>query len=364
MIIGFVLDDTLDKLDGVQQAILTLGSELSAQGHEVHYIVAETTRTDIDNVHSIGSFINLRFNGNTVRTPKPASKKKIISLFYTVSFDVLHVQMPFSPLLAGRVVSLAPKSVKIIGTFHILPYNTITTVGTKLLGLSSKNMLKKFNRFYAVSLPALQFMEKSFGVSGTVLPNPIDYKYFQKFRVSTENLDKVSIVFLGRFDERKGVQQLVDAYSLLPEKIQKSSTLTMCGDGPLRNKLIKKSDNLKLGIKFPGRVSDQDKVAYLSQASIAIFPSISGESFGIVLAEAMASHAGITLGGNNPGYRSVLGAWKSTLFNGKNPQEIADIIVYFLENKSKIQKIGMKQHIAVKEYDVRSIVKSLLHDYS
>ena len=71
--IGYLLDDTLDKPDGVQQYVLAVGEYFRAKGHDVHYLVADTHRTDIKNVHSLGRFVSLKFNGNSVRTPLPAS---------------------------------------------------------------------------------------------------------------------------------------------------------------------------------------------------------------------------------------------------------------------------------------------------
>ena len=75
--VGFVLDDTLDKPDGVQQHVLTVGKWLSEQGHEVHYLVANSERKDLENVHSLGKFANFRFNKNNVRTPLPTTNRKI-----------------------------------------------------------------------------------------------------------------------------------------------------------------------------------------------------------------------------------------------------------------------------------------------
>lgn len=76
MKIAIVLDDTLDKPDGVQQHVMLVGKWLSDQGHDVHYLVSETVRTDIPNVHSIAKFINLKFNGNNVRTPLPSVSQR------------------------------------------------------------------------------------------------------------------------------------------------------------------------------------------------------------------------------------------------------------------------------------------------
>jgi len=361
MTVGFVLDDTLDVTDGVQQAVLTTGEEMTRRGHDVHYIVAATHRHEDLQIHSIASFIELKFNGNSVRTPRGASKKTIQELYDSLSFDVLYVQMPFSPFLSGRVISLAPKKTKIFGTFHILPYTNMSRIGTRLLGVALKKSLKRFDGFFAVSEPALTFMESVFKVSGNVLPNPIDY---DQYHIKHKKSQSHSVVFVGRFDERKGALQLVNAISLLPKKLQQETKFILCGKGPLLEEAKQLSEANGTNIQFPGFVSRSEKIDYLANATIAVFPSISGESFGIVLAEAMSAGADVTIGGNNPGYESVIGRWPETLFKGRDPVAIAAIVTEFLNNKKLRNSIGKEQHLHVKTYDVKQIVDEMEKQYS
>src|SRR3989344_2354655 len=122
MKIGFVLDDGFDRLDGVQQYMLTNGEWLNKQGHEIHYLVGETARDDIPNLHSLSKNLKVRFNKNRVSIPVRVYKKRILKLLSNEKFDVLHIQMPFSPMLSGYVVRNAPKHTAVVGTFHIAPY--------------------------------------------------------------------------------------------------------------------------------------------------------------------------------------------------------------------------------------------------
>jgi phosphatidylinositol alpha-mannosyltransferase len=363
MIVGFVLDDTLDVSDGVQQAVLTTGAEMTLRGHEVHYIVANTVMHQKLRIHSVASLRKIKFNGNSVRTPKPASRKIIKQLFDDVKFDVLYIQMPFSPLLSGRVIALAPATIKIFGNFHILPYSKVSYVGSRLLGIVVRKSLYRFDGFFAVSEPALRFMESVFKVQGSVVPNPIDYAKYHLLATKSSS-KKQTVVFVGRFDERKGALQLVDAIALLPQKYRDNTSFIMCGKGPLLARAQTLSQSQLLPIKFPGFVSDKRKIKYLSAATIAIFPSLSGESFGIVLAEAMAAGSGVTLGGNNPGYASVLGAWQSSLFDASDSQKIANTIKHFLSNTSARKKIGSEQHLHVRNYDVKKVVDELDNKYT
>ena len=117
--VGLVLDDSLDRPDGVQQHVLTLGAWLSDQGHRVHYLATTTRRTDLADLHDVGSALSVRFNGNRLSTPLPASARHLRTVLAAGGFDVLHVAMPYSPLMAGRVVARADESTAVVGTFHL-----------------------------------------------------------------------------------------------------------------------------------------------------------------------------------------------------------------------------------------------------
>lgn len=359
MTIGYILDDTLDKPDGVQQAMIAIAEAMRAKGHDVHYIVPYTARKDLQNVHSIARLISLKFNGNSIRTPIWTSNKRINQLFSDVTFDILHVQMPYSPIMAARVIQRVPKSVKIVGTFHILPYGRLARIGTRILGFVLHRSKRLISSAYAVSEPAKQFMEESFGLSGGVMANPVDYGFYHGYSVFADS-NSQKIVYVGRFDERKGVKQLVRAINLIEHK--DSLKVVMCGSGPLLNEIQTYAKEHELLIDFPGFVSEDEKARQLASATIAVFPSTGGESFGIVLTEAMSAGAGITIGGNNPGYASVLGPWPDTLFNPNNIQEFANLLQELLINPEKRYKIGKKQHESVKQYDIKIIVERLLRE--
>ena len=362
MTIGYILDDSLDRSDGVQQAVISIGEHMRGLGHDVHYIVSETKRTDLKNIHSVGKFFSLKFNGNSVRTPLPASKKSIEKLFNEVKFDVLHVQMPFSPLLAARVLNRAPDNVRKVGTFHILPYNWFATFGTKALGLVLRRTIKSLDVAYGVSEPARVFMEHAFKNKAGVLPNPVNYSFYHSFKRQPTKNDKKKIVFVGRFEERKGVRELVEAYANLDDSLRQNTELAMISKGPLSDEIKAKSDKLGLNIEFPGFVSEKEKAQYLADADVAVFPSISGESFGIVLAEAMAAGSAVTIGGNNPGYASVLAPWPEVLFDPKDISAFSATLTQMLTDSKKAKSIGSNQHQAVKQYDVKVVAGRLLKE--
>ncbi|MCA9329008.1 glycosyltransferase family 4 protein, partial [Candidatus Saccharibacteria bacterium] len=271
---------------------------------------------------------------------------------------VLHVQMPYSPILAGRVIRMAPKSTRIVGTFHILPYNLMAVLGTRLLKVLLGSR-RRIDVSFAVSPPALDFMKKDFGLDGAVLANPVDYDFFNRHNKQTDTVAG-RIVFVGRFEERKGVEQLVSAYEVLSKTT--ACELILCGKGPMLERLKEVNKAKNLGITMTGFVSEEDKAKYLASAELAVFPSTGGESFGIVLAEAMAAGSGVTLGGNNPGYASVLGVWPETLFDPNDIEGFAEKLKEFIENRDLRIKIGNSQRNAVSEYDVKKICSRLMNE--
>lgn len=366
MKIGFVLDDSLDKTDGVQQYVLTLGRWLGRQGHEVHYLVGKSNRTDIDNVHSLSKNIRVRFNNNRMSTPLPASKQKIKTLLAKENFDVLHVQMPYSPLLAARIINAAPQSCAVIGTFHIMAASKLSEFANRAARLSVRRSLKRFDEIFSVSKPTAEFAKRVFGVESVVLPCAVNLEAFYKSKPIKEYLDgTINIVFLGRLVERKGCQYLLSAVKRLREIEPTPLRVIICGPGP-QEKMLKdfaKKNNLAKIVRFIGHVN-AEKADYLASAHIAAFPSTEGETFGIVLAEAMASGSQVVIGGDNPGYRAVLKGKKGHLVDPTDTEAFAKLLQHYINNPADRKKARIWQAEFVKQFDVEVVGAKLIDYYN
>lgn len=367
MKIGLVIDDTLDVADGVQQAVLTIGEQFVRQGHEVHYLTSNTARTDIPNVHSLAKTIKVSFNGNKMRVPLPASRRQIKKLLESKNFDVLHIQMPYSPFLAGRIIKLASKNTKIVGTFHILPYSKFSAFSTKILGLISMRTLSKFSEFISVSKPAADFCKNTYGVDSRVVPNPVNLSKFMTSK--TEHSEIKRIVYLGRLVERKGVTELLNAYGEFelnsPEEASKT-VLLIAGKGDLEQKLKLKAGTLSDSsrVKFLGFIDEKEKASLLASADLAVFPSLAGESFGIVLVEAMASGSKLILAGDNPGYASVMAPYPNLLVDPKDTKVFASKIKEYLEDSPSNKELSISLKNEVNKYDVIKVCSELLDLYN
>lgn len=374
MKIGFVLDDGLDKPDGVQQYILQLGQYYQSQGHEVRYLVGETARKDIPNVYSLAKNIKVSFNGNTLSVPLPSSARNIKRVLAQESFDVLHVQIPHSPFMGARVVRYADKQTVIVGTFHILPFGWLADIGTRLLGLALRKNLKRFNAFVSVSQPAAAFAHKTFAIRSQVISNPITLDRFRpkklhKTATSTRanNNSSLKLVFLGRLVARKGCMQLLEALQILHEQqgLPQHSQVAIYGDGPMRQELERyvQTHDLAEYVRFHGFIAETDKATALQSADMAIFPALAGESFGIVLLEAMAAGSGIVLGGDNPGYRSVFASIPEAIIAADDPVQMAEQLRVYMHDAALRRKLHRKQQSLVKGFDVSVIGNQLMALY-
>ena len=367
MTIGFVLDDTLDSTDGVQQYILQLGKRFIKAGHSVHYLVGNTKRTDIKQVHSLGRNVRVRFNKNRMSMPLSASSSAIRTVLQSNNFDVLHVQMPYSPFLASKVIKQAHKlGIPVVATFHILPASNLQNFALRILSKVQFRSKARLSQVIAVSQPAKKCVDNTFGTDSVVIPNPVNITQYKSNPKSKRNEEKRRIVFVGRLVERKGCLQLLKAVKWLHDHEYLTETeVIICGDGPLRAQLehFVTLHRLKEVVSFKGKVSETQKVSLLQSATIAAFPSYEGESFGIVLIEAMAAGSEVVLAGDNPGYRSVMNNREQQLVNPHNTDVFAAQLLHFLQNKSERKKANEWQDTHVKQYDVKVVAKKVLQEY-
>lgn len=366
--IGLIVDDSLDSNDGVQQYVLTLGGWLATRGHEVHYLAGETRERDLANLHSLSRNFKVSFNKNRLSLPLPASRRRLKKLLARYHFDVLHVQMPYSPLLAGRIIKLAPQSTALVGTFHILPYGRLASSLSSLLAIIEKRSLAKLDKVLAVSPAAAKFAADTFGLTSKVVPNVVETRRFASGRPVFRNKDhKLTILFLGRLVPRKGCRTLLAAVNLLVKSQQKlpDFQVVICGAGPLMSELIRFTNECGLAdfVKFVGYVAESDKADRYASADIAVFPASGGESFGIVLVEAMASGRAVVLAGNNPGYASVLAPRPELLFSPNDTSILAELLAKYLTNAGARRDAAKWGKRRASDFDVAKVGRQIEATY-
>lgn len=368
MKVGIIFDDTLDSNDGVQQYIKTLARWLIGKGHDVRFLVGESYDDSEfkDKLISLSvKNIKVRGNGNSTSLPVLPNIPKIIETIKKEKFDILHVQMPYSPTMAQIVMALS--DLPTVGTFHSLSGTQLVTLGYNLLSVIQQGSLDSIIHKITVSSAAQEFAREHFGIEDSVIiPNMLNLKEITKGKPLKKYQDgKFNIFFLGRLVERKGTKYLLKAYKkLIADTNNKNLRLIIAGKGHLESELKEFVRKNKLtNVDFAGFIPEAQKADYYASADLCVFPAWTGESFGIVLIEAMAAGKTI-IAGLNDGYKSVLtGAGSLLLVDVHDTNLFAEklnaMITY--PELRKFYSEWAKQEVL--KYDVEVVGKQILQLY-
>ncbi|MCG7275237.1 glycosyltransferase family 4 protein [Corynebacterium singulare] len=282
MRIGIVCPYSFDEPGGVQAHILDLATVFIEQGHDVEVLGPASSSTQVPSfVRKGGWAIPLTYNGSVARLAMgPHVGRNIKRFIREGNFDVLHIHEPNSP--SYSMAALAMVHGPIVATYHASASSSlILTLAKPFL----RPYLEKIRGGIAVSEMARRWQVEQLGGDPVLIPNGVDTSVYARERQQSnarvwddgDSEKPVEIVFLGRLDEpRKGLDILLEALTLLPDKVR----VTVMGGGHPRT---------VPGVDFVGRVSDAEKAAILGRADIYVAPNTGGESFGIVLVEAMAA---------------------------------------------------------------------------
>lgn len=356
--VALLLDDDLDRPDGVQQYVLTVARHLRGHGHTVHLVAPATRRTDLPNLHVLGRRVAAVANGNRVRTPLGADPRQVRALLATIRPDVLHVNMPHSPLLTGQFVRRATPATAVVGTFHIAPMSRLAAVGGRALGLVQRRELRRFDAVTAMSAAGAQFARSAFRLDPRLVPMPVELAAPAPAPAD----GPPRIVFLGRLVPRKGARQLLAALAgLAREHPAMGWTAVLAGRGPLENELRTLIDRAGLHgrVSMPGFVAEADKGALLASADVVVLPSTGGESFGISVVESLAAARGVVLAGDNPGYREPMTGLEGQLVDPRDPARLAATLARWLGDPvGRAAAVG-RQRAAAQRYEAGAAVDRL-----
>ena len=316
MRIALVSPYALDVVGGVQAHVLALADALSRRGDEVLVlgpsaggVLADRTTGGV-RMLGVGSSISVPANGS--RAPLalgPAAALRVRDVLRHAAPDVVHVHEPLVPVV-GPAAVLAIDATRVL-TFHAtaeggtLPwlYRAVRAPGRRIVGDA--------HALTAVSPVAAAFHARALGLDTsriTIVPNGVDVARFSgSARATGRRNGCEQLVFLGRLEPRKGADVVVRAFLLLAVE-RPELQLRVLGDGPLAGELRRIVADAPSGVarrvELSGRVEPSALPRLLADADVALLPARGGESFGIVLLEAMA--AGLPIVATDiPGYRAV-----------------------------------------------------------
>jgi phosphatidylinositol alpha-mannosyltransferase len=329
MKIGLVCPYNIAKGGGVQEIVRDLHAGLTARGHDVKIITPQPRE------HKLLSDPDVIFigNGGDFRSPLHTTAQfsasvevdEIDRVLNAERFDVLHFHEPWVPVLSRQILSRS-RAVN-IATFHAkLPETMMSRTVAKVVTPYTKSALKYLHALTAVSDAAAEYVGSLTDEPITIIPNGINLKHYmpaKPIKKAKTNDPIKTILYIGRIEQRKGLKYLLKAYELLV-KDQDDVQLIIVGDGPDREKMEMLASTLMLpNVSFLGYVSDEVKLKLLQSADLFCSPAVYGESFGLVLLEAMACDL-VIVAGDNSGYSSVMRDMGNlSLVNPKETDEFA-----------------------------------------
>jgi phosphatidylinositol alpha-mannosyltransferase len=313
MKIGIVSPYYIDRFGGVQSHIIATRNELIKRGHEVKIIAPKARKAggnqEKAHVISIGTSAEIKFKSFATTFPVAMSvnPKEIDTLLEAEKFDILHVHEPYMIMLPYQIVQKA--KCPVVGTLHA---NKPDSLVNKSVGRAARGYFKtaatKIDTLTAVSTEAGRFALKGVDKQVRIVPNGIELKSYNRLRSTyskSATKELKTIVYIGRLEKRKGAIYLLKAFQAL-QADRDNIALIIAGSGPNAKSLKDYARRNKLqNVQFVGHVSEAEKKSLLKSADVYCSPALYGESFGIVLLEAMAMGA-VTVAGDNPGYSSVM----------------------------------------------------------
>ena len=332
---------------GVNAHVTQLSAELRTRGHEVTVIAPGTPVAPRGQCGAAGNFIPmgrsvpLSAGGSTARvTLSWWLWPRVRRLMARERFDLVHVHEPLAPLLP--LMFLQHSNAVNVGTFHAFS-------DEQQLYRWSRYALRAWHRRLhgriAVSEAARTFVAPHFPQRQyRVIPNGIDFRRFAEATPLPELRDgKKNVLFVGRKDERKGLRYLLEAFARLLES-RRDLRLIVVGPGqpdPVCASLIESANRHGSDVaRLVGTVSDEDLPRYYASADVFCSPATGGESFGIVLLEAMA--AGVPVVASNiAGYRDVVShEGNGLLAPPRDPAAVAAAIARVIEEPGLAQRLS------------------------
>jgi len=306
--IGIVSQSYYPRYGGVTEHVHHTAVELRRRGHQVTIITSRFRRGESPSdaeVERIGYNLLIPFNGAFVDLAVGIRlRSQLRGLLRRHDFDILHTHAPLVPTLP--LIAVETAECPQVGTFH-------TTSGpSKLIEAFLEPLntrMKRLDARIAVSETARDFVAQYFPGDYLVIPNGVDT---ERFHPAVEPFaewrdpGRVNVLFVGRLDPRKGVQVLVDAMPELLARTNDRARLLVVGDSYLRGRFeASVAPAARDHVRFIGHVPSCDLPRWYATGDIFVSPALGHESFGIVLAEAMAAGRAV-VASDIPGYRCVV----------------------------------------------------------
>ena len=361
MRVGLVCPYSLDVPGGVQNHVKDLAEALIGLGHHVSVLAPAEEQDDLPAfVVPAGRAVPVPYNGSVARLsfgPKAATRTR--RWIREGRFDVLHVHEPAAPSLS--LLALWAADCPVVATFHSSNVRSrAMSAGASILRPS----LEKITARIAVSEYARNTLVQHIGGEPVVIPNGV---YVDRFAKATLREDwrgaGPTLAFVGRIDEpRKGLPLLLEAFPAIAAE-HPGTRLLVVGGGDIAAARRRIPDELADSVLFLGRVSDEEKASALRTADLYVAPNTGGESFGIVLIEAMAAGTPV-LASDIPAFTRVLGDGAyGTTFRNEDATDLTRHALALLGDGDHRDALRDAASASVGRYDWSSVGASIVQVY-
>jgi phosphatidylinositol alpha-mannosyltransferase len=353
--IGIVAPYDLSEPGGVNSQIRGQARALRHLGHDVGVYGPASSQLG-GGERSLGRSVSVTLGGTQSGLGVDPRSPTAVRRMFQERFDVVHVHEPLTPFVPLIVVWKA--RCPLVGTFHVHREN-----GHRLYALSAwalAPLIGKLGARLAVSEAARRTVARHFPAEYEIVPNGIEADTFRTSRPRPGAMarQRPYVLYVGRLEARKGVDHLIRAMPQVQQHIA-DVTLIVVGDGPDRERLMALASQVRATVAFLGRVPDEDLPAHFQAADVVCAPALGGESFGIVLLEAMAC-AKPLVASRIEGYAALVGGAEcARLVAPGDADGLSSELVWLLESEDRRRRLGERGAAFVRDYDWGTIARRL-----
>jgi phosphatidylinositol alpha-mannosyltransferase len=357
--IGIVCPYSWDTPGGVQNHIRDLAEFLIAAGHQVSVLAPALSDDNLPSyVVNAGKPISIPYNGAVARVLfGPVAFSRVRQWISQGEFDLLHLHEPAIPSIS--LLACWAADGPMVGTFHAAAkrQKIIFAIGPIL-----EPAIEKLSARIAVSEAARLTLTVHLETDAVVIPNGI---YASRYYDGTpqEKWQGNTIGFIGRFEEpRKGLSVLLDALPVIA-RFAPDVKVFVAGPGDPSEVQKQIDPQLRHRFTFLGKISEEEKADFMSSVSIYVAPNTGGESFGIILAEALAGGACV-VASDIPAFDDLLGHGEfGALFKSEDPTDLAKVIIDLLRDDKKRADLAVAGRSRGQSFDWEIVANQIYSVY-
>ena len=357
--IGIVCPYSWDTPGGVQNHIRDLAEFLITSGHDVSVLAPAIDESKLpDYVVNAGKPISIPYNGAVARVLfGPVAFARVRQWIAQGDFDLLHLHEPAIPSIS--LLACWAADGPMVGTFHAAAkrQKIIFAIGPIL-----EPAIEKLSARIAVSEAARLTLTDHLDTDAVIIPNGIYANRYTEGK-SLEKWSGNTIGFIGRFEEpRKGLSVLVDALPVI-SRFAPDVKILVAGPGEPAEVIKSIDPQLRQRFEFLGKITEDEKADFMSSVAVYVAPNTGGESFGIILAEALAGGACV-VASDIPAFDDLLGHGEfGALFESESSTELAKVVIDLLRDEKKRKELSSRGKERAKTFDWTVVAEQIYSVY-